>query len=118
MSGMMLMTVGQGLIEANRHWENTCNDTALPLNGRDFVLLLSVYSTCSLVAGLASTLVHRDAKLILPLIVGVILTLAGLYNCLGMVHPGWFMFANLFIYIPFTLAGYFLVRKKGKNANG
>jgi hypothetical protein len=83
----------------------------LPLSA--FLFLLVNYIICSFLAGIVSTLVSKREMITPALIVGIILTLGGLYNVISINHPMWFTVLNLLIYLPFTYFGYWLVRKKG-----
>jgi hypothetical protein len=114
---MILMTLGHLWIVGHAHGVADAGNTMAPLSDIDYLLMLASYAVCSLIAGVAAALVFKEHSLLLPVLAGTLLTLAGLYNCMHMKHPGWFMFANLVTYLPFTLAGYFLARKKGKMAN-
>jgi hypothetical protein len=82
----------------------------LPVNA--FVLLLINYTVCSFIAGVISTLVAKRTSLIPALVVGIALTLSGLYYIFTMPQPVWYSVASLFTFIPFTLLGYLLIRKK------
>jgi surface polysaccharide O-acyltransferase-like enzyme len=77
-----------------------------------FLLLLSNYAVCSLIAGIVSTVVAKRTTMVPALVVGTILTLGGLYNVISIQHPLWFTVSNLFVYLPFCFAGYLLTRKK------
>jgi hypothetical protein len=76
-----------------------------------FVLLLVNYFIASFCAGLVATLVAKRTTLRPALVVGLVLTLAGLYNVIYMPHPLWFSIVNLLIYIPAAYLGYRSVRK-------
>ena len=80
--------------------------------GKVFGLLLVNYAVASFIAGLTATLIARRNTMRPAIVVGIVLTLAGLYNVLFLPHPLWFALVNLLVYLPFTFIGYLLVRKK------
>ncbi len=82
----------------------------MPLSA--FLFLLVNYIICSFIAGIISTLISKRIALRPALVVGIVLTLAGLYNVVSIPHPMWFSVLNLFIYLPFTYFGYLVIRKK------
>ncbi len=77
-----------------------------------FMLLIVNYVICSFFAGLIAALVARRITALPSFVVGIVLTLAGLYNVINLPHPAWFSVVNLIVYIPFTYLGYLVVRKK------
>ena len=118
MSGMMLIIFGEMAIH---HLYPLPNGTdlydvdsvakyiaQLPLNA--FILLLLNYSICSFFAGLAATLLSKRITTTPPLVVGAVLTLAGLYNVINLPQPLWFSILNLLVYLPFVYLGYLVVR--------
>ncbi len=77
-----------------------------------FELLLLNYAISSFVAGLAATLVAGRTMMRPAVIVGVIMTLGGLFNVLTFPkQPVWFSVSNLLVYLPFAIVGYVTVRK-------
>ena len=77
-----------------------------------FLALLVNYGLASLLGGLvASLVVGRDNKKP-ALIVGVLLTMAGLANCIMVPQPIWFTALNLLEYLPFAYLGFLIVQKK------
>ncbi len=59
----------------------------------------------SALAGFLIKKISRSTSMILPLIVGVVLTLAGIANILAFQHPAWFVVCTLLVFIPSVLAG-------------
>ena len=81
-----------------------------------FELLLLNYAISSFVAGLAATLVAGRKMMGPSVVVGIILTLSGLFNVITFPkQPVWFSVSNLLIYLPFSLLGYLTVRKTSSN---
>ena len=81
-----------------------------------FYLLLLNYIASSFLAGLISSLVAKRDTARPAIVVGIVLTLAGLYNVIYLPHPLWFSIVNLLVYIPLAYLGYMLVRKKTADA--
>lgn len=77
-----------------------------------FVCLLMNYTVASLVAGMVATLMAKRETAVPALVIGIVLTLAGLFNVMTIWHPTWFRIANLLVYIPFAYLGYAVVRRK------
>ena len=74
--------------------------------------MMGNYIVCSFLAGVVATLVSRRTTARPPVVVGIVLTLAGMYNVINLPHPLWFSVLNLFVYLPMAYLGYLLVRKK------
>jgi len=120
MSGMILITLGEMSIETlyplppgtdKYDVESLAKAIKLmPDNG--FILLLVNYAVGSYLAGLIATLVAGRTMLRPAIVVGIVLTLAGLYNVINLPHPVWFAILNLVVYLPFTYMGYLTARKK------
>lgn len=118
MAGMILITLGemwitmQAVGNIDTHDANSMALAMKNLPESVFVYLLINYSICSFGAGLVATLVGGRTMVRPALVVGIVLTLAGLYNSLHLTHPAWFSVANLVAYLPFCFLGYLVVRKK------
>jgi hypothetical protein len=83
---------------------------------QEFLLLLANYAVCSLVGGIMATTVSgRDGKAY-AIIVGIVLTLAEVFNVMMMPQPFWFSAMSLLMHLPFAFLGYLLVRKKATPA--
>ncbi len=82
----------------------------LPLSA--FLFLLINYIVCSFLGGIISTLISKRETMLPMLVVGIALTLGGLYNVMSIKHPMWFAVISLFSYLPFSYFGYWAVRKK------
>lgn len=123
MGAMMVMALGEYFIGKQYPLPinvDITNKTLLEAAIRDmptnaFVLLLINYTVSSFIGGLAAALISGRTVLRPSIIVGVVLTLAGMYNVLTLRHPLWFTIVNLFIYIPFAYFGFLVVRKKPSN---
>ena len=121
MGGMILITLGEEFVIHRLFPEPAGTDLynvdslanyvkSLPSNA--FICMLVNYTVCSFIAGLISTLIAGRDSVRPALVVGLVLTLAGLYYVLKMPYPSWFAVLNLLVYMPFTLSGYLIVRKK------
>ncbi len=119
MAAMMLILLGEtAIIKMYLPPGTNQNDTEaianavkhMPLSA--FLFLLVNYIICSFIAGIISTLIAKRIAIRPALVVGIVLTLAGLYNVVSIPHPMWFSVLNLFIYLPFTYFGYLAIRKK------
>jgi hypothetical protein len=125
MAAMMLMTLGEYFIGKQYHLPadiDTSNKNLLEAAIRDmpaaaFVSLLVNYAIASFIGGLAAALVAGRIAMRPSIIVGIVLTLAGLFNVLSLKHPLWFTIVNLFIYVPFAYFGYLVVRKRAADPN-
>ena len=123
MSGMILITLGEMWIETiyplragtDKYDVDSLAKGLKDMPDKAFVLLLVNYIVCSFLAGLIATLVANRTMLRPAIVVGIVLTLAGLYNVIYLPHPLWFSFANLLVYLPFAYLGYLIVRKKELN---
>lgn len=104
MSGMMLITISQTKIVV-AYGNEVMPDTA-------YWVLVGVYAVCSFCAGLIATAIAQRDTAIPAVVVGTVLTLAGIYNMLHLTHPGWFVAGNIVAYLPFAYLGYLLIRKK------
>jgi len=119
MAAMMLIKLGEtAIIKMYMPAGINQNDLAaisgvvkqLPLSA--FLFLLVNYIVCSFLGGIVSTLISKRETVRPVLVVGIVLTLAGLYNVVSIEHPMWFTIISLFIYLPFSYFGYWTVRKK------
>ena len=82
----------------------------LPLSA--FLFLLVNYITFSFLAGIISTLVSKRETILPTLVVGIVLTLSGLYNVISIKHPLWFAIISVLVYFPFCYLGYWVAKKK------
>ena len=81
-----------------------------------FELLLLNYAISSFIAGVAAALVAGRKMMGPAVVVGIILTLGGLFNVITFPkQPVWFSVSNLLVYLPFSLLGYVTVRKTSSN---
>ncbi|MES2703697.1 MAG: hypothetical protein V4649_13735 [Bacteroidota bacterium] len=119
MTGMMLMEVGEWGIyrlyplppgtDVRDQVSLAHAIGVMPLTA--FLALLINYMFASFVAGGVATLVSNRLRRWPAIIVGIVLTLAGLFNAAVLPNPLWFKIANFFIYYPLAYAGYFAVRR-------
>lgn len=120
MSGMVLITLGETYIETfyplpagtDKYDVNSLSQAMATMPDNAFGMLLVNYVVGSFLGGIIATLVGGREMVRPAVVVGIVLTLAGLYNLVYLPHPGWFAAINLFIYLPFAYLGYRLVRKK------
>jgi len=101
MSGMILIVAGRALVKVVCGLQEGVGE----LPGVALVMLLLVYMVCSFLAGLIAALVAQRHTVIPAIIVGLLLTLAGVYDILKMSLPGWFMALNLLVYVPCAYFG-------------
>lgn len=107
MGGMLLIRLGETWV---RSTHNTLPDMMMP--EKAFMLLAVVYIIGSFFAGIIATLVSKRVERTPAMVVGIVLTLAGLFNVFHTSHPGWFVAINLVIYMAFAYLGYLVARKK------
>ena len=69
------------------------------------LLIVAAWAVGSFGGGMVATLVSKELKPVYALIVGALLTLAGLGNLLMLPHPAW-MWVGLTVFIPFAFIGY------------
>jgi len=120
MSGMILITIGEMGIHhlyplppgTDSYDVDSLAKGLKDMPKNFFHLLLLNYIACSFLAGLIATLVAKRNTARPAIVVGIVLTLAGLYNVIYLPHPLWFSIVNLLVYLPFAYFGYLLVRKK------
>ncbi len=119
MSAMMLITLGEMWIETlyplapgtDKYDVDSLAKGMKAMPDKAFMLLLVNYIVCSFLAGIVSTLLSKRISAKPATVVGIVLTLAGLYNILYLPHPVWFSVVNLLVYLPFTYLGYLLLRR-------
>jgi len=122
MSGMILITFGEigihqlyPLPAGTDLYDPESLAKAMKLmTNTEFELLMANYIIASFLAGVITTLVAKRTMARPTIIVGIVLTLAGLYNVIALPHPMWFTVSNLFVYLPLAYLGYLAVRKKQK----
>ncbi len=126
MSGMVLITFGVELVihkmypdpsGADVHAAGFLAKYVLGLPTGAFVAMLVNYGICSFAAGIISTVIAKRERKIPAIVSGVLLTLAGLYYVIKMPYPMWFAVVSLLVYLPFTLLGYTVARKKQRWGN-
>jgi hypothetical protein len=71
-----------------------------------FVVVLIAWACGSWVAGWTTTKVGRATSYRPALVVGLVLTLAGITNLLAIPSPIWFWILGLATFVPFTLFGH------------
>ena len=120
MSGMILITLGEMGVHhlyplpagIDLYDADSVARYMKTLPASAYVFLLINYAICSFFAGLIATLVAKRTTIRPAIVVGIVLTLAGVYNAVNLPHPVWFTILNLVLYMPMAYIGYFLVREK------
>lgn len=77
-----------------------------------FIALLANYAFASFGGGLVATLIAGRTSPRAAIIVGLVLTIAGMINAFTVPNPIWFTIANVLVYIPFAYLGFLIVRQK------
>lgn len=118
MSGMMLITFGEIAIHhlypmpgVDLYDADSLAKGMKTMPANAFALMLVNYALCSFFAGLIATLVGRRTEARPAIIVGIVLTLAGIYNAINLPHPAWF-YTCVLVYLPSAYLGYLTVRRK------
>ena len=120
MTGMILISLGEKLLQLKYPLPPDAGDSKAALANaiasmpKDaFEFLLVNYAVASLGAGIAASLVAKRATMIPAIIVGVIITLGGIFNNISIPgQPQWFSTTSLFVYLPFSVLGYLIVKKR------
>lgn len=115
MSAMILITLGQMFLASVYHLGPTDGNAPIDVSmipAWAFVMLLANYMVCSFIAGIISSLIAKRETPIPAVVIGIVLTLAGIYNSLSMPHPAWFSIVNLVVYLPFAYAGFLIIRRQ------
>ncbi len=76
------------------------------------IMVLVNFAIASFIAGFVASIASKRITAMPALVVGLVLTLSGMYNALFLPHPLWFTLANLVVYLPFSYLAYLLIRKK------
>ena len=71
-----------------------------------FIMIYAGWIIGSILAGTIVKFVTNSSSILLPITVGVILTLFGIFNFVIIPHPTWFVVLSLISYIPGVLLGY------------
>ena len=82
-----------------------------------FVFLIINYAISSFLAGLTATLTARRVALRPALVVGIVLSVGGLYNIFTISQPLWVSLFSMLVYLPFSYFGYLAIRKKDSPAS-
>ena len=80
-----------------------------------WLVVLTVWSIGSLVAGYLIKYICKSNNYSLPLIAGCILTLLGTRNIFTLPHPVWFTLVAFLAFIPFVLMGFSLTKAQSRN---
>jgi hypothetical protein len=122
MSGMMLTVFGEMGIHhfypppAGISLENkiALSEYIASMPAKAFLLLLTNYAVCSLIAGIVATMVAGRNTKIPAIFVGILISLGAIFNILKMPpQPVWFVALSILLHIPLTLSGCYIARKKG-----
>jgi hypothetical protein len=120
MGGMILITLGEMAVQTiyplpigtDKYDADSLAIAFRTLNNIAFVYFLIAYTICSFLAGLIATLVAMRTSAVPAIVVGIVLSLAGLYKIIYLPHPLWFSIVIMLVYFPFSYLGYMAVRKK------
>jgi hypothetical protein len=116
-SAMILIALGEAILgmlyplPASAGADNMAKAIA-QMTSNEFMLLLVNYAICSFLAGIITSLVAKRTAAMPAIVVGIVLTIAGLCNVISFRQPLWFDVLNLVVYLPFVYAGYLAVRRK------
>jgi hypothetical protein len=77
-----------------------------------FVLVLAGWAVGSFVCGLLIRVISRSGDTTPAYIAGLFLMTAGIVDIFMLPHPLWFTITGIVIFIPLTLLGHSLVRRK------
>ena len=77
-----------------------------------FVLLLSGYALGSFCCGLVIRLIARSSDKTPAYLAGLGLTTAGIVNFFSYEHPWWVIIVGLLLFLPLTLLGLSILKKK------
>ena len=77
-----------------------------------WLMVLFGWAIGSFLCGLLIKKISKSNKQSLPIIGGIILTLSAVTNFYLLPHPTWFIIIGLLVFIPSTLLGYALPKKK------
>ena len=77
-----------------------------------FIIMLAGYLVASLCCGMVIRLIARSADKTPAYLAGIGLMTAGIVNFFSFEHPWWAIVIGLLIFLPATLLGFSLVRKK------
>ncbi|HTN44734.1 MAG TPA: hypothetical protein VL098_00180 [Flavipsychrobacter sp.] len=78
-----------------------------------FILILSGYFVASFFCGAVIRLISGSADNTPAFFAGIGLTTVGIVNFFSFEHPWWVIITGLLIFLPATLLGFTLIRKKG-----
>ena len=104
----------EGLSKSN-HEQMTLYVQSLPPMA--FILVILSHAIGMIFSGFITGLVYPQ-KFIIPSIIGILFTFAGILNIISIPHPQWFAAVDLIIYIPFIILFYWIgsrVRKQKKS---
>lgn len=76
----------------------------LPISA--FLVLLLGYAVGSFIGGWLARKISKSDSLIVPVTIGVLLTLAWIMNFSMIPHPMWVVILGFFCYIPFAILGH------------
>ena len=77
-----------------------------------FIILLSGYLLASFFCGLVIRLIAKSDDRTPAYLAGIGLTTAGIVNFFSFEHPWWVIIIGLLIFVPVTLYGFTLIKKK------
>lgn len=77
-----------------------------------FIIMLSGYLLASFFCGLVIRLIAKSDDKTPAYLAGIGLTSAGVVNFFSYEHPWWVIITGLLIFLPLTLYGFTIIRKK------
>jgi hypothetical protein len=126
MTGMILQVVGEKIIHSiypvpegarlDNKEELAAYITTLPTSA--FLLLLMNNIVCTMIAGALATLIAQDGSKRPAIVVGLIITLGGVFNIMLMpFQPIWVSTASILLFIPAALMGHMIAVRARGNLN-
>lgn len=81
----------------------------LPLNV--FITVLIGYALAAFAGAVTATLISGRTNVRPAMVIGIVLTIGGIMNLVGLPHPIWFMVINVPEYLVFAYLGYMVSKK-------
>lgn len=81
--------------------------SSLPTNAMVYILL--AHAAGAIVAGIIASRMAKIQKRSAALFAGLILLLAAVLNLINIPHPMWFMVADVLLYVPMAISGYYIM---------
>ena len=74
--------------------------------------LIIGYAIGAFAGGFTARLVYKSGGKGIPLIIGALLTIAGVMNMVMIPHPFWFWIVSLMVFIPSAIAGHGILKTR------